>query len=413
MAHMQSTYPIDCSAILFLAQMRRNHTNLFRFTVTLQNPVCPVLLQTAADRVFSRFPTIFAGIRTGFFSHRVVPCKKAPRVAEDSGVLQTMSREEIQSCGYRILYSGNKIIIEAFHALTDGYGAIVSLRTLAAEYLYLRHGVCSPERQNMLETGAADIAMEVRDAHLDHASQKAARLPGRYSYQLPGENRDWNPKATLRQFSTARLLEVARQQGVTITTMLSCLMAEAIMEIQNRHASGGKKRPVRIMVPIDLRRLYGSRTLRNFSLYALPTLEWEDTTLPRESRMAKFHSQLKQQVTKQALSPQISANVHMQQKAFFRMIPLWVKLTGVRVGYHFLGETNSSITMTNLGAVAFSEELKSYIHGIEVLLTPRRKSPYNCGIISCGDTTSISITRFGAQPELETLFYEKLHSVLQ
>lgn len=407
----KNRYPIDYSAILYLAQMRRQHTNVYRFVFTMQEPVCPKLLQKAADRIYSRFPTIFAGFRPGFFSYSMIPADRAPLVSEDPGLLHTMSMQEIRSCAYRIYYSGRQIIIEAFHALTDGYGAIASLRTLVAEYLHLRYGVLSSERQEMLESGEPDWDAELRDAYLDHAGEETSRLPNRQSYQLRGENRDWSIKASTHHFSTHRLREASRKYGVSITSLLSCLMAEAIMEVQHRHVTG-RHRPVRIMVPIDLRRLFPSRTLRNFILYALPTMECGETAVPRQQRMQSFHSQLRQQVTPKALKAQISANVSAQRMLLFRLIPLQLKLAAMRIAYRYFGEINSSITLTNLSAVLLSEELQPYVRGVDVLLTPRMRSPYNCGIISCGDTTSISITRFGAQPELENLFYEKLRSVL-
>ena len=406
----KNKYPIDYSAILYLAQMRRNHTNVYRFSLTMQETVDPALLQKAADTVYTRFPTIFAGFRHGFFSCAMVPAEKAPLVVEDPGVLQTMSPEEIRTCAYRIFYSGNQIIIEAFHALTDGYGALVSLRTLVAEYVHLRYGVRSPEQQQMLENGEPDWTAELGDAYQDYAREKPARQPNRKAYQLPGENRDWKVKVSVEQFPTRKVLEAARNHGVSMTSLLSCIMAEAVMEVQARHVHPENRKPVRIMVPIDLRRLFPSRTLRNFILYALPTMECGDS--PRKHRLASFHAQLQRQVTREALGAQISANVQVQQMRLFRMIPLQLKLAAMRLAYRFFGECNSSITLTNLGAVSFSEALRPYIRDMDVLLTPRCQSPYNCGVITCGDTTSISISRFGAHPELEPLFYEKLQSVL-
>lgn len=413
MTPVQNRYPIDYSAILYLAQMRRNHTNIYRFAATMRHPVCPDLLQKAVNRIYSRFPTIFAGFRPGFFSHSVVPAGNAPQVQKDPGLLLTMSREEIQSCACRVFYSENQIMMEAFHALTDGYGAIASLRTLVAEYLYLRYGVQSAERLKMLESSEPDWNTELRDAYLDYAGEKPARLPGRYAYQLPGENRDWYPKASVETVSTQKLLEASRGFGVSMTSLLSCIMAESIMEVQNRYVSAGKKKPVRIMVPIDLRRLFPSKTLRNFILYALPTMEWEEAEHSLETRMKCFHSQLQQQVTREALGAQISANVNTQRMLIFRIVPLGLKLAAMRLAYRYFGESNSSITLTNLGIFALSEDLKPYVQSVDVLLTPRSKSPYNCGILSCGDITSITITRFGAQPELETLFYQKLRSILK
>lgn len=410
---MQTTYPIDYSAILYLAQMGRNHTNVYRFTMELKEPVCQECLQKAADRVCPRFPTIFAGFRPGVFSYCVVPAPQAPRVQRDPGLLRTMLPGEIKQCAYRIYYSGCDISIEAFHALTDGYGAIASFRTLVAEYLFQRYGIQSPERQGMLESGEPDWEEELRDAYLDHAEEKPSGLPGRYSYQLPGTDRDWKVKAAAETFSTKALLEAARNSGVSMTAMLSGVMAEAVMEIQQRHDSRGTEKPVRIMVPIDLRRQFPSRTLRNFILYALPTLEPGELQLSRTERMRRFHDQLCHQTDRKLLAAQVARNVRLQRNILFCVIPRVIKCAVFRLIYRFFGESNSSITLTNLGPVPLSDALKPHIQQIQVHLTPRRGSPYNCALISCGDTTCISITRFGAKPELEALFFSKLRMMLE
>lgn len=409
----ENRYPIDYSAILYLAQMDRKHTNVYRFAVTLEETVDPALLQQAADRIYTRFPTIYAGFHSGIFSCTMVSADKAPVVSEDPGLLHTMLPDEMRNCAYRIFYAGTQIIIEAFHASTDGYGAMASLRALIAEYLHLRHGADSPERQEMLGSREPDWKEELRDAYLDYAEAKPAQLPGRYSYQLTAKDRDWSVKPSVEHFSTAGLLEKAGQFGVSPTSMLSAVMAEAIMELQERQGNGRKRRPVRIMVPVDLRRQFPSRTLRNFILYVLPTLEWENRNCSRKEKMQDFQNQMKQQMTREALAGRIAGNVRPQKMLLYRVTPLRLKCAVMRMVYRFLGESNSSITLTNLGAMTFSEALRPYVRHVDVLLTPRRKSPYNCGIISCGDTISISITRFGAEPELEPLFFEKLREILQ
>ena len=74
----QTTYAIDNSAILYLALMRRTHTNVYRFAMTLKHDVDPVLLQQAVDHIYKRFPTIIAGFRPGFFQYTMVPAATAP-----------------------------------------------------------------------------------------------------------------------------------------------------------------------------------------------------------------------------------------------------------------------------------------------------------------------------------------------
>lgn len=406
------SFPVDYSAILYLSQVEPNHTNVYRFTMQLNELVCPEALQKAADRVFSRFPTIFAGFRPGFLDYRLVPMETAPRVLPDHGLLKTMSPEEMEKSAYRILYKDNEVSIEAFHALTDGYGAIMSFRTLVAEYLFVRYGLHTPERTEMLEQSEPDWETEWADSYLDYARENPSRPANRPAFQLSPGERSWEVKEYVRSYSTTALLTAGRRCGVSMATLLSGLMAETIMELQKETVKPGKEKPVRIMVPIDLRRQFSSKTLRNFILYALPTLEWEEAELPRAERFSRFQTQLRSQSSRDYLAPQIAANVNAQQLWIYRMLPLKLKCTLMKLAYRFFGECNSSITLTNLGSVAMSGEMREYVKDFSVYLTPRRTSPYNCGLISLGDTTNIAITRFCKTARLEKRFFQKLDGLI-
>ncbi len=406
-----SSFSIDSSAILYLAQMGPDHTNVYRFTAEMTEPIDVPLLQQAADRIYQRFPTIFAGFRRGKRTYFMVPSPQPPQVKEDPGLLQIMTQEEIQSCAYRIFYSQQQITIEAFHALTDGYGAIASLKALLGEYTYLRHGVQTPERETLLE----DTPLweeELRDVYPDHSSRKPGSLPQAYAYQLIRKDSSNQVHTSMRQISTQALRATAKRHGISVTSMLSALMAEAIMEFQNRHSANARKQPVRIMVPVDLRHHFPSKTLRNFILYALPTLKYEDIHRPRKERFHHFQEQLRKQTDKRLLRAQITRNVNIQNSLLFRMLPIGWKCALMRLSYRFFGETNSSITLTNLGPVLLSDALGEHVSGIHVHLMPRRGSPYNCALLSCGDVTSISITRFGLVDELEGLFFNALFELL-
>ena len=87
-------YAIDNSAILYLSLIRKHHTNIFRFTITMTEPIQPEVLQTAVNRVHRRFPTIFAGFRPGFFHYRQIPSETPPQVRQDPGLLINMTRDE-------------------------------------------------------------------------------------------------------------------------------------------------------------------------------------------------------------------------------------------------------------------------------------------------------------------------------
>lgn len=408
-----SGFPIDNSSILYLSLIRKDHTNTYRFTINMTEPVCPETLQRAVDHIYHRFPTIIAGFQPGFFQYTQVPAKQAPKVKPDPGCLTAMSRDELQTCAFKVLYRECQIIIEAFHALTDGYGATACFTTLIAEYLRLRHNICIPVSEPLVDLEQNAESYELSDSYLEYAKGKPLHLPSRYAYQLPGghSNRDAVYTETI-QVPINQILDTSRSYGVSVTALISTVMASSIMELQHNRSSGRKK-PVRIMVPVDLRRMFPSKTLRNFILYVLPTLEPEDQKKPLSSLLKNFSRQIQEQAQPERLASIMAYNVKTQNSWYFKIIPVSVKCTLMRLAYRYFGESNSSITLTNVGNVRLPEEMQPYVRNVDVTLMPRVGSPYNCGFISCNGILSIQISRFLPDSELEAIFHSKLNAVLE
>ena len=404
------TFSVDNSAILYLALMRKKHTNIYRFTMTLDQEVDPATLQQAVERVYRRFPTIIAGFKPGLFQYTVVPARQAPIVRPDPGILIPMTKQEITQCAWRVFYNERKLIFEGFHAAADGYGAVASFTTLAAEYLRLRHSLTIPVCNTLRDVDQAPQAQELEDSYLRHCDGTPRNLPSRYSYQLPGAYTEPDVYPTTRTYSTDAILAASRKLGVSMTSMLSGIMASAVMEVQKRHQR--KLKPVRIMVPADLRRMFGSTTLRNFILYALPTMEPGEEHLPLKELLSRFHRQIKEQLAPEKMLDRVCYNVRTQNAFWYRFIPLEWKRLAMRIGYKYFGESNSSITLTNLGSYQLPPQMRPHVRDLNVTLTPRAGSPYNCGIIGLGDKLSITLSRFCPQEELEPVFFAKLDEVL-
>ena len=408
-----ASLPADNSAILYLSLMRKVHTNSYRFTMTMDEPVCPETLQLAVEHIYRRFPTVIAGFRPGFFRYMQVPAENPPSVQPDPGMLHTMTAQEIRECPFRVIYDGCDISIEAFHALTDGYGAICCLTTLVAEYLRLRYGAEIPVTAPLSDIGQESLPEETEDSYLRYKQDPPVHLPSRYAYQLPG------PKPSRTGIRTGTytvdthvILQAARKMGVSVTALIGTALALSVMEIQQRH-TGTRSAPARIMVPIDLRRQFPSRTLRNFILYALPTLEPEDAGKPIGILAKSFTDQMKAQSSPELLASIMAYNVKTQENPLFRAVPLCMKSFLFRTIYRYFGESNSSITMTNLGNVTLPEAMQQYVKDVRVYLTPRTRSPHNCSIIAYGSKLHIIISRYSAQPELETVFIRNMEKILR
>ncbi len=410
---MTKRFAIDNSSILYLALIRKDHTNIFRFTLTMSEEIQPELLQKAVDLVYHRFPSIFAGFRPGFFQYTQVQADHPPQAKPDPGCLITMTREEIAQCAYRVYYRDTQIIVESFHALSDGYGIAASFSTLAAEYLKLRYGIQIPAGYPVMDCEHTATEDELEDSYLTYSNGKPLHMPSRYSYQLP-EKEDSHDTIheTPMVFPVSDVLNAARRHGVSMTALLSAVMASSVMEVQQTHP-GKKLRPVRIMVPIDLRRIFPSSTLRNFILYALPTMEPQERALSIRELANKFSKQIKAHLEKDNLAGIIAYNVRTQNSPFFRVIPSGMKCALMRLAYRFFGESNSSITFTNLGNIALPAEMIPYVKSITLTMTPRARSPYNCGMLTYNGQFFINICRFPEHSNLEPIFAKKLNVILK
>jgi hypothetical protein len=411
---------IDYAAIIrqrknihHLALIRKHHTNIFRFIITLNETVNPELLQNAVNKVHHRFPTIFAGFHHGFFKYTQVPAEKPPQVAEDPGLLINMTHEEIAQCACRVYYMENQVIIESFHALTDGYGMIAAFSTLIAEYLRCKYNLQISVGYPVFDLTENPKEEETEDSYLKYADSKPLHMPSRYSYQLPGMDPKCGPvhRETF-VYPVEELLTCARKYGVSITALLSAVMASSIMELQHQRMEK-KLCPVRIMVPIDLRKIFYSKTLRNFILYALPTMEVSEYGCSTKELALRFSQQIKDHLRKENLGGIIAYNVRTQNMPLFRMLPSKLKCGLMRVAYRFFGESNSSLTMSNLGNIALPEVMIPHVKSVILTMMPRVRSPYNCGMYSYNGNFYINLCRFPKDSQIEEIFQRNREKALK
>lgn len=141
-------------------------------------------------------------------------------------------------------------------------------------------------------------------------------------------------------------------------------------------------------------------------------MEPEDNEKDLPALLRSFGKQMTSQLSKDQLASIMAYNVKTQNSWYFRMIPMSVKLALMRLAYRFFGESNNTITVTNLGNVRLPEEMQPHVESFDVTLTPRVRSPYNCAILSYDGQLSIRISRFPKESELEEIFVHNLNNLL-
>ncbi len=407
-----AAFPLDTAAIIHLVRRRKNYSNSFRIVVTLKEPVCGITLQSALGAIVPRFPTVFASIKRRFFHYTVVPAEAPPCVREEEECLAPMTREEIKNCAVRVLYRENRIILEIFHSLTDGHGGMVVANTLIAEYLERRYGLTIPTTEMLLDVSEPASGAEETDDYDTYAGKKKLSLSRKRTYQLPGKTRD-RVVITSRFYSAKAVLEAAHRYQVSVTAFLCAIMTSAILTIQDRHfTKAQRKRAVRIMIPVNLRRVFPSRSLRNFSLFALCGAKPEEQEISFDVLSRRIDAQLSEQTTPEYLASMMALHRNAEQFFLYRILPLFLKRLIVRLALRLFGEKNSTISLSNLGIVSLPPEMSERIEGVEIALTPRTRSPYNCGVATYGDVLSICFSRQCREPELESAFFRILNEKL-
>lgn len=403
-------YPLDSSAIIHLASMRKEYTNSFRIDVTLTEIVCPSILQKALEHISPRFPTIVAGIRKSFFRYFIIPAPKAPQVEREREYLACMSKDMIRTCAMRILYHDNQIILECFHALTDGYGGMVFLKTLVEEYIALKDSVSRQYSEEVLNPYETAKEWEVSDDFLNYVGENSISANHQSVYRLQGSTiSNTVSHVTTLIYNTQEILDAAHYFNVSLTVFLTAAMFDAIMEIQKNDMTQRQAyKPVQLMVPINLRKRFASKTLRNFSLYALPCIVPSKAKESFDSLIRQVAQQMEEQTAKKQLSAMITTNVHSQNWLLFRVLPLPIKNIVLRLVYHFYGERNSCLSISNLGDITFPEVIQPYIQRVDFSLTPRRNAPYNCGVASYNGESFIKFTNKNTKTELEQYFFKCL-----
>ena len=151
--HTLRWLPLDNAAKIYPAARRKNWSNVFRLSVTLNEPVDPAVLRSALEVTGKRFPSMTVRLRRGAFWYYLQQLSSMPELGQEySYPLIPMSKQEIRRSALRIITHENRIAIECFHSVTDGNGALIFLKTLTAEYLQQKHGITIPAECGILES---------------------------------------------------------------------------------------------------------------------------------------------------------------------------------------------------------------------------------------------------------------------
>lgn len=399
---------LDNAAKIFPAARRRNWSNVFRLSATLREPIDRDLLQVALDVTVRRFPSIAVRVKTGFFWYYLEEIPQAPKIIDEKPYpLARMMFDDIRKCAFRVIYFENRIAVEFFHALTDGNGGLIFLKTLVSEYLYQKYGVKVPLGNGVLDRLEEPVPEETEDSFFRYAGPKSASRKDTTAFKLTGTRvADGFKTNTTFMLSSDELAKRAREKGVTVTAYLAAAMIIATLGIQeSRVKKRHKRRPVKILIPVNLRKLFPSKTLRNFALYASPGVDptLGDYTFDEVVKIVMHQMQL--MITEKNMAAAIATNINSEKPILIKATPLFLKNIILKTVFNLVGERKSCFSLSNLGLVTMPKEYTDYVERMDFVLGVQAAAPYNTGVITYNGTLYLNIIRNIEEPILESALY--------
>ena len=405
---------LDNAAKIYPAARSNTWSNVFRLSATLKDPVDCAVLQSALDVTVRRFPSISARLRRGAFWYYLEELSEVPKIREEhSYPLERMSKKETSQSALRVKAYKNRIAVEFFHSLTDGNGALVFLKTLLAEYIQQKYGVYIPAENGVLGRLEEPSEEELEDSFLKYSGAVCASRKENTAWHLSGTpTKDGFLNLTCFKLPVADVLSMAHKYNVSLTAFLCAVMMQALLRVQEKKVPNIKKRkPVKVLIPVNLRRLFKSKSLRNFALYTTPEIDARLGKYSFEEICKVVHHHMGLEVNAKHMSKMIATNVGDEKLFIVKIMPLFIKNIVMKAVFNAVGECKSCLSLSNLGAAKLPDEMKGYIERLDFILGVQASAPHNCGVISYGDTLYINFIRDIEESELEYEFHQVLRDM--
>ena len=403
---------LDNAAKIYPAAKRRNWNNFFRISATLTEPIDTGVLASALDVTARRFPSIAVRLRRGVFWYYLEEIPKTPSIQpEKSCPLAHAPFHEVRQCAFRVLVYKNRVAVEFFHALTDGTGALVFVKTLLAEYLSEKYGLSVPAEKGVLGRLEEPAPEELEDSFARYAGDVTASRAESTAYHLSGTpERDGYKNLVTMMIPAEKLRACAKEHGVSVTELLCAAMMQAIGELQAEKVPNVRHRkPVKVLIPVNLRNLFPSRSLRNFASYITPEIDPRMGDCSFSELCSLVHHKMGLENNRRTMRAKFAANVASERSPILRVMPLFIKNIAMKAVFDAVGECKSCLCLSNLGRVELPEVMVPYVQRMDFIIGVQARAPHDCGVVTWGDTVYINCIRSIQEPELEYRFYRVLH----
>lgn len=400
-------YRLDNAAKIYPPVLSDDLTSVFRLSCTLTEPVKVGSLNEALKITAQRFPYFSTTLRKGFFWYYLEKRDIVPSLTgEESRMLTGFPVGSVNRLLYRVMAHENRISVEFIHVLTDGGGALEFFRSLLTTYLRLT-GRDISYSEGVIDPASTPDPEETEDSFKRYYRRevpKTSNIGKAWNLPFKVENNPM-PMVTEAEISVSQLKSAAAKEKVSITEYLTAIYIFCLQEIYYESlniSSDRRHKIIRLEVPINMRRLLPSKTMRNFALFVMPEIDLSLGRYTFEEIVRIVYHYMQTQTDIRLIYKIISRNVKPETNPLLRVMPLFIKNLALTIAYRKHGPTKYSSVLTNLGVVKMPAGSEQFIKSFSIIPPPPNKIlKVNSGVVSYGDTMRMAFANLTRSRDFE------------
>ena len=251
---------LDNSAKLFPMSAGKKYSTVFRISAVLNEEVQPEILKKAVKIALEKYKSFRVRLKNGFFWNYLEHNSKEPIVELESDYpCKYIDPKTNNQYLFKVTYFERKINIDIFHSLTDGNSGALFFKEIIYSYLEMTH----PEEFKEEIRSYRKVEYTIEDSYIKNFDKKSKNNnSSKKAYLLKGGKLKLGAISAIHEIiDLSKLKEEVKKQNCTITQYLTAVLIYSIYQV---NFINPKHRPIKICIPVNLKKYFQSDTITNF-----------------------------------------------------------------------------------------------------------------------------------------------------
>ena len=396
---------LDNSAKIFPISAGKKYSTVFRLSVVLKEKIQPEILQIAVEKALEQYELFRVRLKNGFFWNYLEYNPKKIFIEEEKEYpCKYIEPKENNHYLFKVTYFDKKINIDIFHSLTDGNSGVMFFREIVYNYIELAH---KEEFQEELRI-KRKFDLSTEDSYIKNYNKKAkGNNSAKKAYKLAGRKIKLGAISAIHEIiDLNQLKQEAKKNEATITQYLTSVLIYAIY--QANYIKNKGKRPIKVCIPVNLKKYFPSNTISNFFSYITLEAEMKKDRLDTFGKILDFvKKDFTKKLTPEEIQKTMSGNVKLGTNPFIKLIPLVLKKPIVRLSYLEIRKYTTT-TFSNIGRIGIIGKYQRYIEDFLMLIAPEPVEKIKCSACSFENHIVFTFTSILDDCSIEKEFYKFL-----